>query len=73
MTKVAKTPRRHRELLLNYFRAKTQISGGVIEGMNNRAELTMRRSCRFRALRFLELALYHSLGMPPEPHSAHRF
>jgi hypothetical protein len=27
--------RSHRELLLNWFRAKKQISGGIVEGFNN--------------------------------------
>ena len=44
MKKVAKTLRSHRELILNYFRAKKQFSSGVVEGLNNKAKLTMRKS-----------------------------
>jgi transposase len=73
MKKMAKTLRRHRELLLNYFRAKKQISGGVVEGMNNKAKLTMRKSYGFRTFRMMEIALYHTLGKLPEPPAAHRF
>jgi Transposase len=73
MKKIAKTLRRHRELLLNYFRAKKQISGGVVEGMNNKAKLTMRKSYGFRTFRMMEIALYHTLGKLPEPPAAHRF
>ena len=73
MKKIAKTLRRHRELLLNYFRAKKQISGGVIEGLNNKAKLTMRKSYGFRTFRILELALYHTLAKLPEPPATHRF
>jgi hypothetical protein len=32
----------HREILLNYFRAKKAISGGVIEGLNNKVKVTFR-------------------------------
>ncbi len=61
------TLRTHRELLLNYFKAKKQFSSGVVEGLNNKAKVTMRRSYGFRTFRILELALYHSLGKLPEP------
>ena len=61
--------RQHRELILNYFRAGKLISSGVVEGLNNKAKVTMRRSCGFRTYRVLELALYHSPGKLPEPES----
>ena len=65
--------RAHRQLLLNYFKAKKQISSGRVEGMNNKAKLTMRKSYGFRTFRILELALYHSLGKLPEPELTHEF
>src|SRR5437016_9500342 len=46
MKKIAKTLRSHRELILNYFRAKKQFSSGVVEGLNNKAKLTMRKASR---------------------------
>jgi transposase len=73
MKKFARTLRNHRELLLNYFRARKQFSSGVIEGLNNKAKVTMRKSYGFRTFRILELALYHTLGKLPEPQLAHRF
>jgi transposase len=73
MKKIAKALRRHRELLLNYFRAKKQISGAVVEGLNNKAKLTMRKSYGFRTFRIIEIALYHTLGKLPEPPATHRF
>jgi transposase len=73
MKKIARTLRTHRELLLNYFKARKQFSSGVVEGMNNKAKLTMRRSYGFRTFRILELALYHSLGKLPEPELTHEF
>jgi transposase len=49
MKKNAKTLRRHRQLILNYFRARKQFSNGVVEGLNNKAKLTMRiRKRRYR-------------------------
>jgi transposase len=60
-------------LILNYFRAQKLLSSGVVEGLNNKAKVTMRKSYGFRTFRCLELALYHSLGKLPEPESTHEF
>ena len=73
MKKFARTVRSHRELLLNYFRARKQFSSGVIEGLNNKAKVTMRKAYGFRTFRATELALYHVLGKLPEPKLAHSF
>jgi transposase len=73
MKKIARSLRQHRELILNYFLAQKQLSSGVVEGLNNKAKLTMRKSYGFRTFRALELALYHSLGKLPEPESTHDF
>jgi transposase len=40
--------RQRRELILNYFRAQKLISSGVVEGLNNKAKITMRKSYGFR-------------------------
>ena len=66
-------PAGHRELILNYFRARKQFSSGIVEGLNNKAKLTMRKAYGFRTFRISEIALYHALGKLPEPHAAHRF
>jgi transposase len=73
MKKVARGLRRHRELILNWFRAKGAISAGTVEGFNNKAKLTMRRAYGFRTDRAMEVALYHTLGALPEPIATHRF
>ena len=73
MKKIARSLRQHRELILNYFRARKLISSGVVEGLNNKAKVTMRNSYGYRTYRVLELALYHSLGKLPEPESTHDF
>jgi transposase len=71
--KIARSLREHRELILNYFRAQKLLSSGVVEGLNNKAKVTMRKSYGFRTFRCLELALYHSLGKLPEPESTYEF
>lgn len=73
MKKVARTLRRHRKLLLNYFHARKQFSSGVVEGLNNKCKVTMRKAYGFRTFRATEIALYHVLGKLPEPKLAHRF
>jgi transposase len=73
MQTVARMLRRHRDLLLNWFRAKGQLSTGAVEGLNNKAKLTTRKAYGFRSYRCLEIALYHTLGDLPEPKVTHRF
>jgi transposase len=73
MKKVARTLRSHEGLILNWFRAKGAMSSGVVEGLNGKVKLTMRKSYGFRTSEAIELALYHSLGKLPEPTSTHRF
>jgi transposase len=73
MKKVARTLRGHRELILNYFRAKKMFSSGIVEGLNNKAKVTMRKAYGFRTFRIAEIALYHCLGNLPEPKVAHTF
>jgi len=73
MQKVARMLRAHEELLLNWFRAKGEISAGAVEGLNNKIRVVTRRSYGFRTYEAMEMALYHTLGRLPEPESAHRF
>jgi transposase len=73
MKKVARMLRTHEELLLNWFRAKGEISNGVVEGLNNKIRVVTRRSYGFRTFEAQEIALYHTLGRLPEPESTHRF
>ena len=47
MKKIAQMLRAHRDLILNYFKAKKQLSCGVVEGLNNKAKVTMRKSYGF--------------------------
>ena len=73
MKKVARSLREHRDLILNWFRAKGTISAGTVEGLNNKAKLTTRKSYGFRTFEAAETALYHTLGALPEPEFTHEF
>lgn len=73
MKKVARTLRGHRDLILNWFKAKGQVSSGAVEGLNNQAKLVSRKSHGFRTSRIAELALLHQLGNLPEKQITHRF
>lgn len=73
LKKFVGTLRNHRELLLNYFRAKKAFSRGVVEGLNNKAKVTMRKAYGYKTYEMLELSLYHVLGKLPEPQLNHRF
>ena len=69
----AKTIRKHKPLILNWFRAKKAFSSGIVEGLNNKVKLTVRKSYGFRTFKCTEIALYHTLGKLPEPPLAHKF
>jgi transposase len=73
MKKVARMLRTHEPLILNWFRAKGEISNGAVEGLNNKIRVVTRRSYGFRTYEAMEIALYHNLGRLPEPESPHKF
>ena len=74
MQKVARTLRSHEDLLMNWFKAKGEISSGAVEGLNNKIRVVTRRSYGFRTYDAMEIALYHTLGRLPEPGEfTHRF
>lgn len=73
MKKVAKMLRRHRPLLMNWFKANGQFSSGIVEGFNNKAKLTTRKAYGFRTYYAAQIALYHTLGALPVPETTHKF
>lgn len=73
MKKVARMLRKHEALLLNWFKAKGEVSSGAVEGLNNKIRVVTRRSYGFRTFKAMEIALYHNLGRLPEPKTTHRF
>jgi len=64
MKRVARMLRTHEPLLLNWFRAKGEISNGAVEGLNNKIRVVTRRSYGFRTYNALEIALYHNQNQP---------
>ncbi len=73
MKKVARMLRKHKPLILNWFKAKGEVSSGAVEGMNMKLKLAMRKAYGFRTTECLQIALYHELGKLPEPDFNHRF
>lgn len=73
LKKVARSLSGHRELILNWFRAKGEIWVGAVEGLNNKVKLVTRKSYGIRTAKAAKLALFHNLGRLPEPESTHRF
>jgi transposase len=73
MKKVAKTMCAHKPLILNWLKAKKAFSSGIVQGLNNKAKVTTRKSYRFRTYCGAEIVLYHTLGNLPTPPMTHRF
>jgi len=71
--KVARSFRTHRQLILNWFEAHKEFSAGIVEGLNYKIKLTLRKAYGFRELETAEIALYHALGKLPEPELTHEF
>ena len=70
---VAEMLRRHKPLLLNWFRARGEFSAGCVEGMNGKAKLKMNKACGFKSKNVAEVALLNTLGKLPPPQVTHRF
>ena len=73
MKKIAQSLRKHRPLIMNWFKAREQISLGAVEGLNNKLKVVTRKAYGFRTFNAAETALYHTLGDLPEPPVTHKF
>jgi len=73
MKKSVYSLREHRDLILNWFRARGTVSAGTVEGLNNKCKLTMRKAYGFRMYETIKIALFHTLGDLPEPEFTHEF
>ena len=69
MKDIAKMLRRHQELILNWFRAKKHFNNGIVEGLNLKWNLTVRKASGFRPFsaapdgkHSISLATYPSLS-----------
>jgi transposase len=63
----ARSLRKHRRELLNWFVARGQFAHGATEGFNNKARITTRKAYGFRTYEHAQIALYHALGDLPQP------
>jgi transposase len=70
---IANTLQRHRELLLNWFRARKQYNNGIVEGLNHKVNTTVRRGFGYRSYEVFEMVLYHQFGDLPEQEFTHNF
>jgi len=73
MIKVAKMLQNHRELILNYFITGKEYNSGIVEGLNRKVNLTIRKGYGYRTFKVFQIALYHQLGDLPEPEATHSF
>jgi transposase len=67
------TLRNHEELLMNYFKANKAYSSGIVEGLNLKINLAIRKAYGYRSFELMKVALFHQLGDLPEPEVTHRF
>ena len=73
MKKFVHTLRNHEELLMNYFKAGKQYNSGIVEGLNLRINLCMRKAYGYRSFELLQTTLFHTLEKLPEPKFTHKF
>ena len=73
MKKVSKMLMNKSDLILNWFDTNPRLSSGIVEGFNNKAKLTIKKAYGFKNEKYLQYALYHTLGKLPEPKMTHRF
>ena len=73
MKKFVRTLRNHEELLMNYFKAGKGYSSGIVEGLNLKINMGIRKAYGYRSFDIMKVALLHQLGDLPEPEFTHRF
>ena len=54
-------------LLINWCKAKGELSSGVVKGFSKKAKLTIKKHYEFRTFGGLEITPHHSMGYLPEP------
>ena len=73
MKKFVGTLRNHADLLMNYFKANKLYSSGIVEGLNLRINLCMRKAYGYRSFELLQTSLYYTIEDLPGPNFTHRF
>lgn len=73
LMKIADTIKREMNLILNYFDVENQMSSGIVEGMNRKVNLCIRKAFGFKCFNSLNVWLLHQIGKLPPLHFAHKF
>ncbi len=71
--KAASSIRAHEHLILNWFAAKKEYSSEIVDGLNDKVKLIIRKAYGFRELEVAQVAIYHALPELPEPKLTHEF
>jgi len=58
MIKITTMLQDHRYLILNYFITKKEFNSGIVEGLNRKVNLTVRKAFGYRSFDVMETALY---------------
>ncbi|MFQ3242932.1 MAG: hypothetical protein ACI9A1_000129 [Lentimonas sp.] len=58
---------------MNDFKAGKGDSSGIVEGLNLKVNLSMRKADEYRRFDLMKVALLHQLGDITEPNPTHRF
>jgi len=73
MKKFVRTLRNNEDLLMNYFKAGKGYSSGIVEGLNLKINMGIRKAYGYRSFEVTKVALLHQLGDLPEPEFTYRF
>jgi len=71
--KFVRTLRKHEALLMNYFLANKEFNSGIVEGLNLKINLSIRKAYGYKSFDIMKMALFHQHGDLPEPEFTHRF
>jgi hypothetical protein len=67
MKKFVRTLRAHEDLLMNYFKAGKRYNSGIVEGLNLRVNLSMRKAYGYRSFDVLKSLSTTNLENYPNP------
>ena len=70
---MAQSIRAHQDLILNWLPAQKESPCGIVQGLNYKIKLTIRKAYGFKTLEAERIALYHALRRLPEPELTHEF
>jgi hypothetical protein len=59
---MAKMIRQHKHLIMNWFKAKKNISPGFVVGLNSKVKFTFKKAFGFITFDATEIQRYHTLG-----------